>query len=270
MKTALVVGGAGALGAATVRELLDRGLSFAVAGRGPSPDRRVRCSYRIDPTSADWSEVYAKVEDGLAAPLDAVVFVSGTAVFGRTGSIPLDRARQTFELNFWACAQAATAAAAHWTERARAGTFAAVLSIAGRRAVPFEAYYSASKSATARFLECLDLEHADRNVRFVCAYPGTIATPFRSRAEWYGLEAHRSGGGADVHRTARAVVDLLNGRRKSTVIGWRERTIDLADRLWPGLYDRAVLRRRVSALLGSSGEPAVSGERAVRARRAKT
>jgi len=33
------------------------------------------------------------------------------------------------------------------------------------------------------------------------------------------------------------------------VIGWRERTIDLADRLFPGLYDRAVLRKRVQNLL---------------------
>jgi hypothetical protein len=40
-------------------------------------------------------------------------------------------------------------------------------------------------------------------------------------------------------------VAVLRGHRRARVIGWRERTIDLADRLVPQLYDRSVLRRRV-------------------------
>jgi NAD(P)-dependent dehydrogenase (short-subunit alcohol dehydrogenase family) len=249
MKSTLVVGGAGGLGGAIVQELLDDRVEVAVAGRAPAADPRVRRHYRIDATSAEWRGLFSTVEADLAIPLDAVVFVAGTAVFGKTASIPIERARQTFELNFWACTQAATEAARHWTDRARPGTFVAVLSIVARRAVPFEAYYSASKSATARFLECLDLEHAHKDIRFVCAFPGTLKTTFRSHADWYGVKPDRSETGADVRATARAVVELLKGRRRTRIIGWRERTIDLADRFWPGLYDRTVLRHRVSSIL---------------------
>jgi short-subunit dehydrogenase len=113
-----------------------------------------------------------------------------------------------------------------------------------RRAVPFEAHYAASKAAAARFIECLHLEHEGDGLRFVPVYPGMLRTPFRTEAEWFGL-APPGGGGADARGAARAIVAVLRGRRRSRVIGWRERAIDLADRVSPALYDRAVLRRRV-------------------------
>jgi hypothetical protein len=71
-----------------------------------------------------------------------------------------------------------------------------------------------------------------------------LRTSFRRESRWYGLDAGQSESGADVHQTARSVINLLKGERRRRVIGWRERSIDLADRFFPGLYDRAVLSRR--------------------------
>ncbi len=245
MKHALVIGGAGGLGAALVARLLDDGLEVSVAGRGPAADPRVRRSVPLDATRADWPALLADLQAGGAPPIDVVVFVAGAAVFGRTPAVPVAEARQVLELNFWACSSAALAAGEAWSAAGRPGTFLAVLSIVARRAVPFEAWYSASKAATARFLECLQLEYEPRGIRFLAAYPGMLKTPFRRRAAWHGLAPDLSEAGADVRETAAAVSALLRGRRKAAVIGWRERTIDLADRVLPGLYDRAVLRRRV-------------------------
>lgn len=250
MRHVLVVGGVGGLGAAVVRTLADEGSAVAVAGRSRCTDRRVRSSRVVDATRVEWRALYEEVEGELGAPLDGVVFVAGAAVFGRTARVPLDRARQMFELDFWACAAAATAAAQHWIDRARGGAFVAVLSIVARRAVPFEAHYAAAKAAAARFLECLHLEHEADGLRFVPVYPGMLRTPFRSEAEWFGLAPPGAGQGADAQETARAVVALLEGRRRCRVIGWRERTIDLADRVAPELYDRTVLRRRVRRMRG--------------------
>lgn len=245
MKQILIVGGAGGLGSALVKELLNQEYSVVVSGKTKAVDERVREFYRIDATAVDWPALFLTVEKETAAPIDALIFVAGTGVFGNTTLIPLQRARQAFELNFWACAKAARAAAEHWEAGSRAGKFVAVLSISARRAVPFEAYYSASKAATARFLECLEVEYAHRNIEFVCAFPGLLRTSFRQQADWYGLQPILPEGGADPQETARAVINLLKGKRRARVIGWRERSIDLADRLLPGLYDRVVLRRRV-------------------------
>jgi short-subunit dehydrogenase len=191
---------------------------------------------------------FGTIEKETGAPIDAIIFVAGSAVFGRTLAIPLERARETLELNFWACTSAARAGAEYWCARNRSGKFIAILSIAARQAIPFEAYYSASKAATARFLECLQFEYDHRGIEFICAYPGALRTPFRSRSEWYGLIPRNCSQGMDVRKPAQAVLNLLAGRRKAEVIGWRERAIDLAGRLVRGLYNRAVLQRRAKKL----------------------
>jgi short-subunit dehydrogenase len=245
MKQALIVGGNGGLGSALVKLLLDRNLQVAVAGRSRAADDRVRHSHVIDATSEEWGSLYSAIERESAIPIDAVVFVAGTSAYGRTAAFPPEKGRDIFELNFWACAAAATMAAKHWDEAGRAGKFVAVLSIAGRRAVPFEAYYTASKAAAMRFLECLELEYAAKDIHFLSAFPGTLNTPFRRNAEWYGMAPPLSRQAADVQKAAEAICKLLEGTRTAKVIGWRERAIDLADRLSPGAYDRLILRRRV-------------------------
>jgi len=247
MKQILIVGGGGGLGGALVKESLDRNFHVVVAGRTRPSDPRVQKFYPTDAKEADWGSLYPLIER--ETPIDAVIFVPGTAVFGKTSMIPLERARQTFELNFWACAAAARAAAEFWSANGRRGKFLAILSITARRAIPFEAYYCASRAATARFLECLQLEYAQQQLEFLCAFPGLLRTPFRRNAEWYGLEPSFAYEGADVQKTARAIIHLLTGKRKTRVIGWRERAIDFADRLFPGLYDRTVLRTRIHGLL---------------------
>jgi short-subunit dehydrogenase len=208
----------------------------------------VRHFYEVNPGDLDWPLFYRTVEQDTGAPIDGLVFVAGLGAFGKTSSFPVERARAIFELNFWACTTAAARLAEHWSGGGRSGTFVAVLSLAARRAVPFEAYYCASKAAADRFLQCLDLEYAPRGIRFVSALPGVLNTPFRERAEWYGLSPDRTDCGMDVKTAAQAIERLLNGRRKANIIGWRERIIDLADRLAPGLYDQAVLRRRIAKL----------------------
>jgi short-subunit dehydrogenase len=246
MNQILVVGGGRGLGGALVKNLLDKGHRVVVLGKTePADSSQIQKFYRMDATAVDWPTLFSRIEKETSAPVDAVIFVAGIGVFGNTRLIPVDSARHVFELNFWACAAAAKAAAEHWSNNGRAGKFLSILSIAARRAVPFEAYYSASKAATARFLECLQLEYAHLKIEFICAFPGLLKTQFRHQAEWYGFEPTFADEGADVYKTAQTVVNMLNGNRKSRVIGWRERTIDLADRIVPGTYDRVVLRKRV-------------------------
>lgn len=240
---ALVIAPHGAVGGAVARELRRRGARVTGAGRTPPDAGAVDAFLPLDLSAASWPQLYASAAG--AAPLDAIVYAAGIGTFGRTGAIPPEDARAVFEVNFWAVTDAARAAADRWVRDATPGCFLAVLSIAGRRAVPFEAYYGASKAAAVRFLEALQLE-VPPSIRFVAACPGLIRTPFRSRSVWHGMPMLPADGGATPEKTAVALCDLLEGSRTSRVIGWRERAIDLADRFAPGLYDRLVLRPRVA------------------------
>ena len=250
MKQILVVGGGTGLGGALVKNLVERERRVVVLGRTkPADELRIQKFYALDGPTVDWPSFYSQAEAETGALIDAVIFVAGRGVFGKTGLVPVDRARHVFELNFWACAASARAAAEYWASRGKPGKFVAILSLAAIRAVPMESYYAASKAAAARFLECLQLEYGHKGIEFKCAFPGLLRTGFRSAAEWYGLKAAFAEEGADVHTTAQAVVDLLESKHNAQVIGWRERAIVLADRLFPGLYDRAVLRGRTEKLM---------------------
>ncbi len=240
---ALVISPHGGVGSAVARELRRRGVRVSGAGRTSSAPGVVDAFHPIELDGLDWDALYDRVAAG--GPLDAIVYAAGTAAFGRTPAIPVEEARATFEVNFWPLAAAACAAAARWEREGTAGSFLAVLSISGRRAVPFEAYYGASKAAAARFLETLQLE-VPPSIRLVAACPGLVRTSFREHARWFGVRPTESLYGASPESTAAALCDLLDGSRRVRILGWRERAIDLADRILPGLYDRLVLRRRVS------------------------
>ncbi len=241
MRQVLVVGGAGGLGAAVVGSSPTSALPSR-SRDGAGTDRRVRCARVIDATAVDWQELYASVEAEGGARLDGIVFVAGQGVWADRArprrARPADVRAQLLGVH-----PRGDRGRAALGDDGRSGTFVAVLSIVARRAVPFEAHYAASKAAAARFVECLHLEHEGAGLRFV-RLPGHAADPVPAAAEWFGL-APTGGGGADARWTARAIVAVLRGQRRSRVIGWRERVIDLADRVAPELYDRSVLRRRV-------------------------
>ena len=246
---AVVVGASSGVGKLVADALAAQGVVLSTVGRSKPPRPEVFHTVSTDLATLDWTGAYREMEERAMVPIDAVVYVAGDAAFGRAAAVPVARARRLFEANFWGPAVAATAADLLWTAP-RKGTFVSVSSIAGRRAVPFEAHYCASKAATARFLEALGLEHPDGRVRFVSLYPGRLKTGFRTHADWHGAPPDPApGDGSDPGVVASAILDVLTGRRGAHVIGLRENAIDLADRLSPGLYDRLVLKRRVRAAL---------------------
>lgn len=241
---AVVVGASSGVGGLLADALVDRGVVLSTIGRRPSRHAAAWHQATADLSTVDWTDAYGAAEGRASCPIDAVIYVAGDAVFGRTEAVPPLRARALFEANFWNPVAAATAAARLWVAPRR-GTFVSVSSISARRAVPFESYYCSSKGACARFLEALELEQLDGRLRFVSVYPGRLRTAFRTKADWYGLSADPAPGlGADPARVAESIIAVLDGGG-SRVIGARERAIDMADRISPRLYDRLVLRGRV-------------------------
>lgn len=240
---ALVVGAGGALGQAVVRVLGAEGVVVSAAGRSLAEGVTVRGFETIDVRTADWEGVLARAGDA-PPPVDLVVYVAGTAVFGEVLETPEDEARELFELNLWAMSRAARAAASLWQSRGLRGSFVAVLSVAGRRAVPGEGYYGASKAAASRLLETLDLESRGTGCRFLGVFPGRTKTPFRDTARWFGKRAAEPPYAASPEEVARKTVDVLLGRRLGRVFGLREQIVDLADRISPALYDWVLARRR--------------------------
>jgi len=85
------------------------------------------------------------------------------------------------------------------------------------------------EAAAARFLECLQLEYAHKHIESRALFPGMLSTPFRSQSEWYGLKPVPAEKGAPFKKLQRRL-SSCEEQAQLKVIGWRERSIDLADR----------------------------------------
>jgi short-subunit dehydrogenase len=248
---AIVVGASSGLGAAIGAELRGRGWSVTGIARRPvaevSADRSLSCDV------TDEASLRRVLGEAAAAggAVDALVWCAGTPVMGRTLSVPPEAARSGFETTFWAMQSAVREVLPAMIKRRR-GTVLAVLSLAALRAIPHEAYYAAAKAAAARWLECLSLEIEGTGVQVKGLYPGFVDTGFLERGGWWGLHRPPRVRGSDLTPAdvARAAADLLGSSRSRAVLGWRERTTLLADRISPALYDRLL---RVLGRTGDGG-----------------
>jgi short-subunit dehydrogenase len=237
---AIVIGASSGIGEAIARALRERGAK--VSGLARRACTAVDASFTCDVTKPDLATAIERATEMLGPPR-YVVYAAGLAAMGKTLDVPVDAARASFEVNFWGLDRAVRATLPGMRAHGE-GAIVAVLSLAALRAIPHEAYYAAAKAAAARYLDTLahEAEPDGVNVSYVC--PGFIDTGFLEKSAWFGMQPPRvRGSGVTPGDVARAVVAMLEGKRRARVLGWRERAITLGDRFAPGLYD-ALLKRR--------------------------
>jgi short-subunit dehydrogenase len=241
---AIVIGSSSGLGRAVARRLKAGGHVVSGLARRDSPADAVDSSHSCDVTDAGSLHAALAGAMGAHGPPDVLVYAAGMPAMGRTLAVPLADARRCFEVNFWGLDRAVREVLPVMTERQN-GAILALSSIVALRAVPYEAFYAASKAAAARYLGCLAHEGARVGVRIRYLNVGYVDTGFAERGSWFGMDAPKgaSGSGVTPADVAEAAVRLLASDRISDVIGWKERAITIVDRLVPELYDR-LLRLR--------------------------
>jgi NAD(P)-dependent dehydrogenase (short-subunit alcohol dehydrogenase family) len=181
----LVTGASSGIGAATAERLARSGFRVygasrrAGARKGPSGVQTVAMDVRDDASVRD---AVAKVL-AEAGGLDGVVCNAGTGIFGSVEEVPIERARELFETNFFGTLR--TLRAVLPSMRARgSGRVVVVGSLAGRAPIPFQAHYSASKAALDALVLSLRNELDGTGVFASLVEPGDIATPFNDAMHW--------------------------------------------------------------------------------------
>jgi len=109
--------------------------------------------------------------------LDVVVNAAGFGLSGPVETTPLADARDQFETNFWGAVRVSRAALPA-LRAAPGGLLVNVSSLAGVFAIPFQAYYTASKFALEGWSEALAYEVAPFGVDVTLVEPGNIRSGF--------------------------------------------------------------------------------------------
>ncbi|RKT56075.1 oxidoreductase [Saccharothrix australiensis] len=219
-KVCLVTGASSGIGHATALELLRAGhVVYGVA-------RRLR---RMDPIRAAGARALAvdvTEEDDLRRAVDTVleeqgridvlVNNAGIGLHGAIEDVPLDQARNQFEVNLFAPARLVQLVLPRMREQ-RSGRIVNVSSIGGEIALPLGAWYYASKHALEAYSDTLRQEVRPFGVDVVLIQPGIIRTEFedgtaRELREISGRGAYREVAEA---MAARAETQLGAGSRAS-------------------------------------------------------
>jgi NAD(P)-dependent dehydrogenase (short-subunit alcohol dehydrogenase family) len=181
--TALVTGASSGIGRATARLLSGRGWRVFGGGRGEPPAEPGIEWLRLDVTDED--AVGAAVGEAVARAggVDALVCAAGYGIFGSVEETSLARARAQLETNFFGVLASVRAVLPGMRARG-AGRIVVVGSLAGRAPIPFQAHYSASKSALDALVLALRNELHGTGVLVTLVEPGDIRTAFNDRTDW--------------------------------------------------------------------------------------
>ncbi|RKS67994.1 short-subunit dehydrogenase [Motilibacter peucedani] len=236
----LVTGASRGLGAATARELDDRGAVVVAAGRDRGALDRVPAGLRLVADLAERDAATSLVGRVLQhyGRLDGVVANAGVGWAGPFAEMPEDRLASLVDVNVRAPLLLARAALPPLLERPQAG-IVLVGSIAGHVGVPGEAAYSATKAALAVFADALGDELVGTGVSVSTVSPGVVDTEFFTTRGAYDRRFPRP---RSAERVARVVVDSLeSGRPRRLEPRWLTIPARLAGAA-PGTYRRLARR----------------------------
>jgi len=177
-RVALVTGASRGIGAAVAKALAAQGARLVLASRS-GDDLGIEgavaqpCDVR-DPAALD-SLVSAAVDR--FGGLDILVANAGVGAYGPFLDLPPEHMEEMIDVNVKGTMYAVRAALPHLL-RSDAADIVTLASEAGRRGLPYEAVYCASKFAQVGFTRALDHELREQGVRCTNVCPGGVATDF--------------------------------------------------------------------------------------------
>jgi NAD(P)-dependent dehydrogenase (short-subunit alcohol dehydrogenase family) len=177
-KAALVTGASRGIGAAVARRLHAAGVGVALASRsGDDLGLDGAVARACDVRRAE--DVDAIVGDAIErfGRLDIVVANAGVGAYGPFLEVSPEHLDEMIDVNLKGTLYAVRAALPHLIAGGE-GDVVTLASEAGRRGLPYEAVYCASKFGQVGFTRALDHELREHGVRCTNVCPGGVATDF--------------------------------------------------------------------------------------------
>ncbi len=177
-KVALVTGASRGIGAAVARALADSGVHLGLASR--SGDDLGMADVVARPADVRDPDALAAIAAATAehfGKLDILVVNAGVGAYGPFLELPVEHLEEMIDINVKGAIYSVRAALPHLL-RSEAADIVTIASEAGRRGLPYEAVYCASKFAQVGLTSALDHELREQGVRCTNVCPGGVATDF--------------------------------------------------------------------------------------------
>ncbi|HVW87934.1 MAG TPA: SDR family NAD(P)-dependent oxidoreductase [Gaiellaceae bacterium] len=215
-KTAVVTGASRGIGAAIARMLHARGVNLGLASR--SGDDLGLANVVARPCDVRDLDALTRLCDATAerfGGIDIVVPNAGVGSYGSFLDVPLEHVDEMLDVNLKGTVYAIRAALPHML--GREGDVVTLASEAGRRGLPGEAVYCASKFGQVGLTRALDGELRERGIRCTNVCPGGVATDF-ALDEGRGRPHEALAGMMTAEDVAELVVFILERPRRFRIL----------------------------------------------------
>ncbi len=178
---AIVTGGTSGIGLCTARSLRDRGLTVYVLSRRPFTEKGL---HHICADVSDEKQCLLAVEEILhkEEEIDLLVNCAGFGISGAIEFTELSDAKKQMNVNFFGTVNM-TKAVLPQMRKQRHGRIVNISSVAAPAAIPFQAYYSATKAAINAYTAALANEIRPYGITVTAVQPGDISTGFTAARE---------------------------------------------------------------------------------------
>lgn len=177
-RTALITGASRGIGAAVARALSARGLNLGLASRsGDNVGIEDAVAMSVDVRDLDALKTIASATADRFGGIDILVVNAGVGSYGPFLDVPTDELEDMIDINVKGALYSVRATLPYLLE-SDAADIVTIASEAGRRGLPFESVYCASKFAQIGLMRSLDHELRPQGVRCTTVAPGGVATDF--------------------------------------------------------------------------------------------
>ncbi|MDP4269427.1 MAG: SDR family oxidoreductase [Bacteroidota bacterium] len=188
-KVVLITGGSAGIGLATAESLMNKGVKvYAASRRGGEPRKAANGTGELVHVKMDVNNP-EEIESAVAQiirennRLDAVICNAGNGIAGAIEDTSEEEMRYQLETNFFGAVKTIQACLPVFRKQGY-GRIITTSSVAAIVPIPFQAFYSAGKSALLVFMQALSMELKPFNIQCCTVLPGDTKTEFTAARKY--------------------------------------------------------------------------------------